>query len=191
MEEEPASQQQGKAADSLNDKARALVSDAKKKSKLILQAAEKEAESITAQSKEIVQEAVAILAGAAKEVKRWKAEKTALAKVQYFGPIVKLNIGSMRFETSLTTLRRFPDTMIGCMFSGRHALPRGKDGYFFVDRDGTHFRHILNFLRSPESYKPGLTGAEEVELLGECKYYGIDQLMFPGTQLMLPLVPLR
>jgi hypothetical protein len=37
----------------------------------------------------------------------------------------------------------------------------------------------LNFLRSPESYKPVLTAAEKEELLGECKYYGIDELMFP------------
>jgi hypothetical protein len=120
----------------------------------------------------------AILA-ALEEMNRWEAEKEAISKVQQFEPIVKLNIGSMRFETSRTTLCRFPDTMIGCMFSGRHALPKGEDGYFFIDRDGRHFHHILNFLRSPESYKSGLTGAEEGQLLGECKYYGIDELMFP------------
>jgi hypothetical protein len=110
-----------------------------------------------------------------------EAEKEEMSKVQHFEPIVKLDVGGVRVTTSLTTLRRFPDTMIGCMFSGRHALPKGKDGYFFIDRDGTHFRHILNFLRSPESYKPVLTNAEAEELLGECKYYGIDQLMFPET----------
>jgi hypothetical protein len=115
------------------------------------------------------------------------SEKTALAGVQHFEPIVKLNIGSMRFETSRTTLCRFPDTMIGCMFSGRHALPKGEDGYFFIDRDGTHFRHILNFLRSPESFKVEVEGADARELRRECEYYGIDQLMFPPpTQKCLP-----
>mmetsp|Transcript_11779 Transcript_11779/g.26488 ORF Transcript_11779/g.26488 Transcript_11779/m.26488 type:complete len:164 (+) Transcript_11779:1-492(+) len=65
------------------------------------------------------------------------------------------------------------------MFSGRHALSKGEDGYFFIDRDGTHFRHVLNFLRSPEGYKvSGLTDAEKEELRRECEYYGIDQLMF-------------
>mmetsp|Transcript_11781 Transcript_11781/g.26494 ORF Transcript_11781/g.26494 Transcript_11781/m.26494 type:complete len:163 (+) Transcript_11781:1-489(+) len=68
------------------------------------------------------------------------------------------------------------------MFSGRHALSKGEDGYFFIDRDGTHFRHVLNFLRSPEGYKvSGLTDAEKEELRRECEYYGIDQLMFGIT----------
>jgi hypothetical protein len=34
------------------------------------------------------------------------------------------------------------------MFSGRFALaPDAADGSYFLDRDGTHFRHVLNFLR--------------------------------------------
>jgi hypothetical protein len=165
--QEQVGKQVGMIAQSLYEQGRVLISDAKKRSAVILRDAENEAD--------------IILAGAVEETKKWEAEKEALAGVQHFEQRVKLNIGSMRFETSLTTLCRFPDTMIGCMFSGRHALPKGEDGYFFIDRDGTHFRHILNFLRSPESYKPGLKGAEEVELLGECKYYGIDQLMFPPT----------
>jgi hypothetical protein len=68
--------------------------------------------------------------------------------------------------------------MIGCMFSGKHALPLGKDEHFFIDRDGRNFYHILNFLRSPEGYKVGLEGREKDELRRECEYYGIDQLMF-------------
>jgi hypothetical protein len=162
------------AVESLKESGDVLINDAKKSSAVILQDAQNKAE--------------AILNGAAEAMNRWEAEKEALAGVQHFEQRVKLNIGSMRFETSLTTLRRFPDTMIGCMFSGRHAMPKGEDGYIFIDRDGTHFRHILNFLRSPEGYKPGLTGAEEVELQRECAYYGIDQLMFPpspGTEISL------
>ncbi len=37
--------------------------------------------------------------------------------------------------------------MLAAMFSGRHELQREPDGSFFIDRDGAHFRHILNFLR--------------------------------------------
>ncbi|KAJ1398830.1 BTB/POZ protein [Ochromonadaceae sp. CCMP2298] len=113
-----------------------------------------------------------------KEKQQWEAEKAALAGVQHFESVVNLNVGGVRYTTSLTTLRRFPDSMIGCMFSGRHALSKGDDGCFFIDRDGTHFRHILNFLRSPEGYKVGLEGREKEELGRECEYYGIDQLMF-------------
>jgi hypothetical protein len=127
-----------------------------------------------------------ILAVAVEETKKWEVEKTALAGVQHFEPIVNLNVGGVRYTTSLETLGRFPDTVIGCMFSGRHALPKGEDGYIFIDRDGMHFRHILNFLRSPEDYKVEVGGADVRELQCECKYYGIDELMFTGTEKRLP-----
>jgi hypothetical protein len=174
-----------KANKSLDDKRRTLIDKAKNECEILLQDAKNEAETIAATSAVIVQdaknEAEAILAGATEETKKWEAEKTALAGVQHFEPIVKLDVGGVRVTTSLTTLRRFPDTMIGCMFSGRHALPKGEDGYIFMDRDGTHFRHILNFLRSPEGYQVEVVGADARELRRECTYYGIDQLMFPGT----------
>ncbi|KAJ1409253.1 BTB/POZ protein [Ochromonadaceae sp. CCMP2298] len=115
------------------------------------------------------------------EKQQWEAEKAALAGVQHFESVVNLNVGGVRYTTSLTTLRRFPDSMIGCMFSGRHALTKGDDGCFFIDRDGTHFRHILNFLRSPEGFKVEIEGADKRELRRECEYYGIDQLMFGIT----------
>ncbi|KAJ1406168.1 BTB/POZ protein [Ochromonadaceae sp. CCMP2298] len=147
---------------------------AKTESEIILRDAKTQAESIEAQSQEIMlyarNEADSILAWAAEEIYRWEAEKTALAGVQLFEPNMKLDVGGVRLRTSLTTLNRFPDSMIGCMFSGRHALPKGEDGYFFIDRDGTHFRHILNFLRSPEGYKVLVTGAEEEELRRECEF---------------------
>ncbi|KAJ1429910.1 BTB/POZ protein [Ochromonadaceae sp. CCMP2298] len=151
------------AAVSISDKARNWIAVAKEQSEEIVQEAEKKAESI--------------LAGAAEEIKRWEAEKAELAGVQDFQPIVNLNVGGVRVTTSLTTLNRFPDSMIGCMFSGRHALPKGEDGHFFIDRDGTHFRHILNFLRSPEGFKVPGGADEKEELRRECEYYGIDQLM--------------
>ncbi|KAJ1389783.1 BTB/POZ protein [Ochromonadaceae sp. CCMP2298] len=175
-----------------------IIQDVLKKADSILAEAadvKKEADSILAGAADAkkeadsrLEEANSIRAGAIEEKQQWEAEKAALAGVQQFEPIVKVNIGSVRFETSLTSLCRFPDSMIGCMFSGRHTLPQGEDGYFFIDRDGTHFRHILNFLRSPEGYKvSGLTDAEKEELRRECEYYGIDQLMFgiPYTEKVL------
>jgi hypothetical protein len=175
-----------KANKDLNDKAHAFITDAQKESEIILLGAKNEAETIAANSAVIVEEAKyeadAILAVASEEIKKWEAEKEAMFKVQQeFESIVNLNVGGVRFETSLTTLRRFPDTMIGCMFSGRHTLTKGKDGHFFIDRDGTHFRHILNFLRSPEGYRVGVSESEEQELQCECVYYGIDELMFPTS----------
>jgi hypothetical protein len=42
-------------------------------------------------------------------------------------------------------------------------------GYVFVDRDGKHFRHILNWLR--DGVVPTLEEAEYSELLREAEYY--------------------
>jgi uracil-DNA glycosylase len=44
--------------------------------------------------------------------------------------------------------------MLAAMFSGRHLNSQDEDGRYFIDRDGTHFRHILNFLRDGETYLP-------------------------------------
>eukprot|EP01032_Pedospumella_encystans_P010636 gene10636-12418_t len=58
-------------------------------------------------------EATAIVAQARREVEAWEAEKIKLSVIQSFEPKIKLDVGGNRFTTSLTTLRRFPDTMIG------------------------------------------------------------------------------
>eukprot|EP01032_Pedospumella_encystans_P010208 gene10208-11947_t len=98
-------------------------------------------------------QAAAILATAMKEREDWEAEKASVADIQKFKPELKANVGGTKFTTSLTTLCRFPDTMIGAMYSGRHELVQDDEGYHFIDRDGTHFRYILNFLRAPENFK--------------------------------------
>ena len=44
------------------------------------------------------------------------------------------------------TLRRTPGSMFEAMFSGRHTLTATEEGTYFIDRDATHFRYILNYL---------------------------------------------
>jgi hypothetical protein len=61
---------------------------------------------------------------------------------------VVLNIGGYRFETSVQTLRRVPHTFFDAYFSGRYAQDVCNDGSIFVDRDGEHFAHILEYMRS-------------------------------------------
>jgi hypothetical protein len=63
--------------------------------------------------------------------------------------------------------------MLGAMFSGRYPIQKDKDGNYFIDRDGTHFSHILNFLRD-ESCMPPKKSAQEV--MKEVLFYGIGQL---------------
>jgi N-acetylneuraminic acid mutarotase len=60
---------------------------------------------------------------------------------------VELNIGGYRFETSVQTLRRVPHTFFDAYFSGRYAQDVCHDGSIFVDRDGEHFGHVLEYMR--------------------------------------------
>jgi hypothetical protein len=60
---------------------------------------------------------------------------------------VELNIGGHRFQTSVQTLRRLPHTFFDAYFSGRYAQDVCLDGSIFVDRDGEHLGHMLEYMR--------------------------------------------
>ena len=83
-----------------------------------------------------------------------EAEKAAMEEAHTFqNNKICLDVGGHRFETSRQTLTTVPDTYFCSMFSGRFELaPDAVDGSYFLDRDGTHFRHVLNFLRNPVSF---------------------------------------
>ncbi|CAN1245773.1 FH protein interacting protein FIP2 [Linum grandiflorum] len=85
--------------------------------------------------------------------------------------IVHLNIGGKKFSTTVDTLtNREPQSMLYAMFSGRHTLCEDPvSGCVFVDRDGKHFRHVLNWLR--DGVVPILTDAHYSELTREAEYY--------------------
>jgi len=114
------------------------------------------------------------------------SEEAVITRVLGENRVVKLNVGGSLFTTSLTTLQRFPNTKLGAMFSNIDALVLDGDGYHFIDRDGTHFRYILNFLRAPKRFEVGLTPLELRELKCECDYYGLLSLMFPYCPLSFP-----
>ena len=95
---------------------------------------------------------------------------------RYFPSIVKLNVGGQHFTTSLQTLTRDPNSMLAAMFSGRHELETTEDGSFFIDRDGTSFRFILNYLRNGELILPdGATFLKELE--AEAKFYQLQGIL--------------
>jgi hypothetical protein len=60
---------------------------------------------------------------------------------------IELNIGGVHFETSVQTLRRIPNTFFDAYFSGRYAQDVCGDGSIFVDRNGEHFGHVLEYMR--------------------------------------------
>lgn len=68
-----------------------------------------------------------------------------------FPEVVPLNVGGMFFTTRLSTLRRYEDTMLAAMFSGRHYIPTDAEGRYFIDRDGTYFGYVTTLRASFQS----------------------------------------
>eukprot|EP00959_Pyramimonas_sp_CCMP1952_P166265 3475037-Pyramimonas_sp.AAC.1 len=63
------------------------------------------------------------------------------------------------------------------MFSGRFPLePDEEDGSFFIDRDGTLFKFVLNFMRDPVNFDAPMDREVARDLLKEAKYFGIVSL---------------
>ena len=103
----------------------------------------------------------------------------------HFSSTVELNVGGQYFTTSVQTLRKDPNSMLAAMFSGKFDTKPSEDGSFFIDRDGTHFRFILNYLRDGELILPkGATFLKE--LRKEAKFYEIQGIL---DELNRPLPP--
>ena len=60
--------------------------------------------------------------------------------------------------------------MLHAMFSGRFDTKANEDGSYFIDRDGTHFRYILNYLRTGQLVVPEDNTVRR-ELLTEAEFY--------------------
>ncbi|XP_029934499.1 BTB/POZ domain-containing protein KCTD21-like [Myripristis murdjan] len=89
---------------------------------------------------------------------------------------VSLNVGGEIYTTTLDTLTRCRDSMLGAMFTGQIPALRDKRGNVFIDRDGKVFRHILNYLRSSSLDLPD--GFSELALLRrEADYFQIRPLL--------------
>ena len=96
--------------------------------------------------------------------------------VQHISSTVKLNVGGHYFTTSLQTLTKDPNSMLAAMFSGKFDTKPAEDGAFFIDRDGTHFRFILNYLRTGKLTLPeGATFTEELK--EEAEFYQIQGIL--------------
>ena len=94
----------------------------------------------------------------------------------HFSSTIKLNVGGQHFTTSVQTLTKDPNSMLAAMFSGKFDMKPSEDGSFFIDRDGTHFRFILNFLRTGKLTLPeGATFTKELE--EEAEFYQIQGLI--------------
>uniref|UniRef100_A0A914WL71 BTB domain-containing protein n=1 Tax=Plectus sambesii TaxID=2011161 RepID=A0A914WL71_9BILA len=103
---------------------------------------------------------------------------------------VRLNVGGQRFETTVQTLRRLPDTMLGRMFSDDWRPPGDADT--FIDRDGRLFHHILNFLRDDHTAALPEDADQLRQLLREAEYYQLCELSeWCRMRLALPMRPIK
>ena len=79
-----------------------------------------------------------------------------------------LNVGGVTFETTAQTLSRHSS------FFSEIALLE-QDAVVFIDRDPTHFRHVLNYLRG--GFTHPASRLEIQELLAEAKSFSLDGLV--------------
>jgi len=66
--------------------------------------------------------------------------------------------------------------MLSAMFSGRFNLPKDNNGSIFIDRDGTHFRYILNYLRDKSVNLPNDKTLYK-DLLNEAIFYQMEEFV--------------
>ncbi|XP_020624751.1 uncharacterized protein LOC110062217 isoform X2 [Orbicella faveolata] len=117
-----------------------------------------------------------------RETKKVRMEKEALDEAAkklehvHFSTMLKLNVGGHLFSTSLATLNKDPGSMLHAMFSGRFDTKPSEDGSYFIDRDGTHFRYILNYLRTGQLVVPEDKVVRR-ELLTEAEFYQVEGII--------------
>lgn len=68
--------------------------------------------------------------------------------------IINLNVGGFKYSTTKSTLAKYPQSMLGAMFTHNMPARVDKDGSYFIDRNGEMFQYILEFLRSGDLTLP-------------------------------------
>jgi hypothetical protein len=79
--------------------------------------------------------------------------------------IIKLNIGGVKFQTTLETILSKGDNFISSLvLSDKIPVSTDSDGYIFIDRDGRYFTPILEYLRSiPKEYLKVMSSVTDLE----------------------------
>ena len=114
------------------------------------------------------------------------AEKANMkAAMPSFDKKVKLDVGGVRFNTSLSTLTRVEDSMMGRMFGRCDLMLQADpdDGSVFIDRSGERFGLVLDFLRDGDASNVAETirGLPEVQrqaMVHELDFFGLEAAVF-------------
>ena len=94
-----------------------------------------------------------------------------------FESAITLNVGGFSYQTGLETLTKHPGSLLANMFSGSITLKQDRRGQYFIDRDGRHFDHILNYLRTGAAPVTSVLESYSKEILCEAEYYGLIGLV--------------
>lgn len=89
---------------------------------------------------------------------------------------IELNVGGKFYTTTVLTLTKIKDSLLGKVFSGSEKpLEKDGDGKYFIDRDGLLFRYILDFLRARKLHLPD--DFNEIERLKiEADFYELKEM---------------
>ncbi|XP_035409257.1 potassium channel regulatory protein [Cygnus atratus] len=106
--------------------------------------------------------------------------------------VVALSVGGVRFVTRASTLRQFPESRLARMLSEDDQEFKLVNGEFFVDRDGTLFSYILDFLRTLQVSLPAdfsdferlRREAEFYELYPLADLLGQEHLLKPRLEIL-------
>lgn len=93
-----------------------------------------------------------------------------------FSPTLNLIVAGFVYTTTLKTITRDPNSMLGRMFSGTKEVPKDPKGNQFIDRDGSLFQYALNFLLNGELCLPQCFDEFE-QLSSEADFYQVGGLI--------------
>ncbi|XP_005501896.2 potassium channel regulatory protein [Columba livia] len=86
--------------------------------------------------------------------------------------VVVLSVGGVRFVTRASTLQQFPESRLARMLDHDDQEFKLVNGEFFVDRDGTLFSYIMDFLRTLQVSLP-TNFSDYQRLQREAEFYGL------------------
>ncbi|KAM4701008.1 potassium channel regulatory protein [Discoglossus pictus] len=106
--------------------------------------------------------------------------------------VVTLNVGGMKFSTYPSTLLKFPESRLAHMLDGSDRELRIVNGHCFVDRDGSLFGYILDYLRTSQLTLPSdfsdydrlQREAEFYQLSGLAEQLGQQSLFRPRMEIL-------
>lgn len=110
--------------------------------------------------------------------------------------VLTLNVGGALFQTTTTMLKNFPMSDLALMLNPTPNYLRvygtvgvkQPDGSYFIDRDGTYFRFVLDYMRGCLSDKNKKQFADEI--LEEAIFYDLGNLKYEIQELKVCTVRL-